>query len=246
MRKPLIAGNWKMHGSTASASELADTLGSGRHLFEGADMVVFPPAVYIQHVAEQLVKNNIAVGGQTVSEHAKGAYTGEISAGMLKDLGCSYVLVGHSERRALYVETSQSVAEKFKAAQENKLTPILCVGESLLERQQDKTFAVINSQIAAVIDLVGLEAVCNGVVAYEPVWAIGTGQVASPEQAQEVHATIRKQLGEGGSTTRLLYGGSVKSSNAAALFSQPDIDGGLVGGASLEAEEFLKIAQLTL
>jgi triosephosphate isomerase len=179
-----------------------------------------------------------------MSQWSSGAYTGEISGDMLNDMGCHYVLVGHSERRTLFAESNQVVAEKFNAAQQQGLTPILCVGESLQQRQQGQTVKVVTEQIAAVIDLVGIESLCKGVIAYEPVWAIGTGEVASPEQAQAVHAEIRSQLGSQGANTRIIYGGSVKSSNAGAIFAQPDIDGGLVGGASLEATEFSKIAQL--
>jgi len=246
MRKPLIAGNWKMHGSTQSARQLAADLAENQPLFAGTDMVVFPPSVYLAAVAEVLAESSIAVGGQNLSAFPQGAHTGEIAASMLIDVNCSYVLVGHSERRTEFAESNETVAEKFKVAQQQGLTPILCVGESLAQRQQGNTLAVVREQIAAVQDAVGIDQLCLGVIAYEPIWAIGTGEVATPEQAQAVHAGIREQLGNAGTTTRLLYGGSVKSSNAAELFAQPDIDGGLVGGASLQAEEFLKIAQLTL
>ena len=244
MGKPLIAGNWKMHGTAESARNLATQLGHHRFQDDAAEIVVFPPLVHLSVVRDVLADSSVSIGAQNVSRFPNGAYTGEVSAEMLLDQGCKYVLVGHSERRAILGESDQIVAEKFRAAQDAGLIPILCVGESLQQRQQDATFDVVAKQISAVIDLVGLEKVCQSVIAYEPVWAIGTGETASPEQAQDVHAVIRTQLGEAGRSTTLLYGGSVNKSNAAELFKQPDIDGGLVGGASLEADEFLNIAQL--
>ncbi|MGY8850287.1 MAG: triose-phosphate isomerase [Pseudomonadales bacterium] len=244
MIKPLVAGNWKMHGSTEKASNLAAQLAEqwGDNL--AVEMVLFPPFVHLSAVKAAVANTGIAVGAQNISQHSSGAYTGEISGAMLVDQGCDFVLVGHSERRELFSESNQTVAEKFKAAQDVGLTPILCVGESLQQRQQEQTLDVVAAQIAAVIDCVGLSNVCRAVIAYEPVWAIGTGEVASPEQAQQVHSAIRAQLGEAGVETRLLYGGSVKASSAAELFTQQDINGGLVGGASLEAREFLNIVQL--
>ena len=244
MIKPLVAGNWKMHGRTKKASNLAAQLAEqwGDNL--AVEMVLFPPFVHLSAVKAAVANTGIAVGAQNISQHSSGAYTGEISGAMLVDQGCDFVLVGHSERRELFSESNQTVAEKFKAAQDVGLTPILCVGESLQQRQQEQTLDVVAAQIAAVIDCVGLSNVCRAVIAYEPVWAIGTGEVASPEQAQQVHSAIRAQLGEAGVETRLLYGGSVKASSAAELFTQQDINGGLVGGASLEAREFLNIVQL--
>ena len=244
MIKPLVTGNWKMHGSTETASNLAAQLAEqwGDNL--AVEMVLFPPFVHLSAVKAAVANTGIAVGAQNISQHSSGAYTGEISGAMLVDQGCDFVLVGHSERRELFSESNQTVAEKFKAAQDVGLTPILCVGESLQQRQQEQTLDVVAAQIAAVIDCVGLSNVCRAVIAYEPVWAIGTGEVASPEQAQQVHSAIRAQLGEAGVETRLLYGGSVKASSAAELFTQQDINGGLVGGASLEAREFLNIVQL--
>ena len=244
MIKPLVAGNWKMHGGTEKASNLAAQLAEqwGDNL--AVEMVLFPPFVHLSAVKAAVANTGIAVGAQNISQHSSGAYTGEISGAMLVDQGCDFVLVGHSERRELFSESNQTVAEKFKAAQDVGLTPILCVGESLQQRQQEQTLDVVAAQIAAVIDCVGLSNVCRAVIAYEPVWAIGTGEVASPEQAQQVHSAIRAQLGEAGVETRLLYGGSVKASSAAELFTQQDINGGLVGGASLEAREFLNIVQL--
>ena len=244
MIKPLVAGNWKMHGNTETASKLAEQLAEqwGDNL--AVEMVLFPPFVHLSAVKAAVANSAITVGAQNISQHRSGAYTGEISGAMLVDQGCDYVLVGHSERRELFGESNQTVAEKFKAAQDVGLTPILCVGESLQQRQQDQTLDTVTAQIAAVIDCVGLSNVCRAVIAYEPVWAIGTGEVASPQQAQEVHSAIRAQLGETGVDTRLLYGGSVKANSAAELFTQQDINGGLVGGASLEAQEFLNIVQL--
>ena len=207
-------------------------------------MIVFPPLVHLAVVSAALTGSTVRLGAQDVSQYSDGAYTGEVSADMLLDQGCKYVLVGHSERRAAMGESNQLVAEKFKMAQDAGLMPILCVGESLEQRQQDKTLEVVAKQIDAVIELAGLSQVVQAVIAYEPVWAIGTGETATPQQAQQVHRAIRVQLGDAGRSTTLLYGGSVNTSNAAELFSQPDIDGGLVGGASLEAEKFLNIAQL--
>jgi len=247
MIKPLVAGNWKMYGNTETARHLAVQLvaqWSDRAVAErSVEMVLFPASVHLSLVKGAVAGSGIAVGAQNLSQHGSGAYTGEISGDMLVDQGCDYVLVGHSERRNLFGESSATVAEKFKTAQSSGLIPILCVGETLRQRQQEQTVAVVTAQIKAVIDCVGLHNVCRAVVAYEPVWAIGTGETASPEQAQQVHRAIRNQLGEVGLRTRLLYGGSVKASNAAELFSQPDINGGLVGGASLEAIEFFNIVK---
>jgi triosephosphate isomerase len=244
MVKPLLAGNWKMHGNANSATELVEQLAAHEDTFSGVDMIVFPPAVHLSAVVDALTSSVIDVGGQNMSQHDDGALTGEISGAMLKDIGCDYVLVGHSERRTVFAESNNEIAEKFNTAQAQGLTPVLCVGESLQQRQQGQTVKVVTEQIAAVINLVGIENLCRGVIAYEPVWAIGTGEVATPEQAQSVHAEIRSQLGLQGADTWLLYGGSVNASNAAELFAQPDINGGLVGGASLKAQEFLNIAQL--
>ena len=244
MCKALVAGNWKMHGTTGSAVSLASQLNQGWGQNNAAEMIIFPPFVHISAVRSVIGEGAISIGAQNISQYSDGAYTGEVSAEMLLDQGCKYVLVGHSERRAVMGESDQMVAEKFKVAQDSGLTPILCVGESLKQRQQGETVAVVSAQIDAVIELVGLSNVCRAVIAYEPVWAIGTGETASPQQAQQVHHAIRAQLGEAGRSTTLLYGGSVKASNAAELFAQPDINGGLVGGASLEADEFLNIAKL--
>ena len=244
MFKSLIVGNWKMHGTAETAANLASQLAEQWNANDSVEMIIFPPFVHIPAVATEVAKSAISIGAQNVSEYSAGAYTGEISAEMLVDQGCKYALVGHSERRALQNESSEAVAEKFIAAQNAGLIPILCVGESLQQRQDNQTEEVVSAQIAAVIDRAGLQNVCRAVIAYEPVWAVGTGETATPNQAQQVHSVIRAQLGEAGISTPLLYGGSVKAENAAELFAQPDINGGLVGGASLEANEFLNIAKL--
>jgi len=250
MRKPLVAANWKMQGSRQFLVSYFDSFQKAlpAEAVEKIGIALFAPFVYLTQAAElaQALRadiGDIGIGAQNLSQHANGAFTGEIAADMLADVGCQYVLVGHSERRSLYGESSQVVAEKFVAARRSGLTPILCVGESLEERELGSTLSVVNSQLQAVIDLAGLAAVAESVIAYEPVWAIGTGRTASPEQAQEVHSALRAMLADAGQKTRILYGGSVKAENAQALFAQPDIDGGLVGGASLNAEEFAAICK---
>ena len=238
MRRRLVAGNWKMHGSRASIQALLGSILAGLGDAGGAECAVCVPYPYLQLVAERLKGTRIAWGAQNVSEHAQGAYTGEVSAAMLAELGCKYALVGHSERRQLYGETDAQVAAKFAAAHGAGLTPILCVGETLAERDAGRTDDVVARQLDAVLAKCGKEAVAKSVVAYEPVWAIGTGRTASPGQAQAVHAFARKRLAP---ATRILYGGSVKPDNAAAIFAMADVDGGLIGGASLAAEDFLAI-----
>ncbi len=209
-------------------------------------MLVCPPFPYLAATAQQLAGSKLLLGAQTVSENAAGAFTGEVSISMLKDVGCDFVVVGHSERRSLFGESSADVAAKFKAVVEGGLTPVLCVGESLQEREAEATQRVIGEQMRAVLDLVGAEALANAVVAYEPVWAIGTGMTASPQQAQDVHEFIRQTIAaedaDIAEAILILYGGSVKGDNAAGLFSMSDIDGGLIGGASLKADDFLAIA----
>lgn len=232
-RKRLVAGNWKMHGSRASNDALLDALLEGIRRLNGVECAICPPFPYLQQVSERLRDTPLAWGAQNVSEHAQGAYTGEVSAAMLKEFGCRYAIVGHSERRQLYGESDVQVAAKFAAAQAAGLTPILCVGETLEEREAGRTEEIVARQL----DAVGFR---NGVLAYEPVWAIGTGRNATPEQAQAVHAFLRKKLS---GATRILYGGSVKAQNAAALFAMPDVDGGLIGGASLAAQEFIEIVK---
>jgi len=248
MRQPMVAGNWKMHGSQHKAKTLVGAIVEGAAQV-GADLVVLPPLVYISQVAGLLAGTNIAWGAQNASEQAEGAYTGEIGAQMLADLGCTYVLVGHSERRTLYNEDNELVAAKFHAASAAGLLPILCIGESLEQREAGQTLDIVKQQLDAVLALEnGGKALYNAVVAYEPVWAIGTGRTASPEQAQEVHAAIRARVAEADAAVaeqlRILYGGSVKRDNAASLMAMPDIDGGLIGGASLDAAHFLDIARL--
>jgi triosephosphate isomerase (TIM) len=228
-RSRLVAGNWKMHGSRASIAALLDALVK-ENRSHSAVCVPFP---YLAQVAERLRGSAIAWGAQNVSEHAQGAYTGEVSAAMLKEFGCRYAIVGHSERRQLYGETDAQVAAKFAAARSAGITPILCVGETLQEREASRTEQVVGRQLAAV----KFE---GGVLAYEPVWAIGTGRNATPEQVQAVHAFLRKRVGP---DTPILYGGSVKPQNAPAIFAMPDVDGGLIGGASLVANDFLEIVK---
>jgi triosephosphate isomerase len=237
----LVAGNWKMHGSRASIGALLETLLAALPGLQGnAECAVCPPFPYLEMVGARLKGTRLGLGAQNVSEHAQGAYTGEVAASMLAELGCRYTLVGHSERRALYRETDAQVAAKFAAAQGAGLVPILCVGETLEERDAGRTEEVVARQLDAVLQKSGAEALARAVVAYEPVWAIGTGRNATPEQAQAVHAFLRGRMRP---ETRILYGGSVKAANAAALFGMPDVDGGLIGGASLVAQEFLSIVQ---
>jgi triosephosphate isomerase len=245
MRKILVAGNWKMHGSKAMVSELLEGLLAGTSADGKADMAVFPPFPYLALAQQMLSGTHIRFGGQTLNPAPQGAHTGETSGAMLKDFGCHYALVGHSERRSLYGESDRDVALRFKAALDSKLHPVLCVGETLEEREAGQTEAVVERQLDAVIGHFGIEAFRKAVIAYEPVWAIGTGVTATPQQAQDVHAFIRGKLKSLSDIIsgqlRILYGGSVKGSNAAELFAQGDIDGGLVGGASLTAEDFLAI-----
>ncbi len=244
-RRPLVAGNWKMHGNRADASRLVGEIiahGAGGGVSEA---IVCPPYVHLEEARRRLEGSPIGLGAQDVCADEQGAYTGEVSARMLADAGCRYVIVGHSERRAIYGESDELVARKFLAAQRHALVPILCVGELLAEREQDATRAVILRQLDAVLDAADTPAFGRAVVAYEPVWAIGTGLTATPGQAQEVHALIRGRIAEKDATIaaslRVLYGGSVKAANAAELFAMPDVDGGLIGGASLKAEEFASI-----
>jgi len=245
MRQPLVAGNWKMNGSRQSIRELLDGILAGHDAVTRAEVAVCAPFVYLAQVADRLKGTPVAWGAQNVNDHESGAYTGEISGPMLQEFGCKYVIVGHSERRTIYGETDDDVARRFMAAQANNLTPILCVGELLEEREAGTTNQVVERQLDAVIEQAGIDAIGNSVIAYEPVWAIGTGKVATPAQAQEVHAMIRSKLAglneDVASGVRILYGGSMKPDNAAELIGQDDIDGGLIGGASLNAEDFLGI-----
>lgn len=245
MRKKLVAGNWKMHGSRSMAEGLMGEIISGVPL-DDIDVLVLPPYPYLAPLTDKYGASGIGFGAQDVSEHqGQGAFTGEVSATMVADLGCRWALVGHSERRHHHTESNEKVARKFAAVRAAGLTPILCVGETLHQREAGETIEVIQQQLHAVLALNGIGSFDTAVISYEPVWAIGTGKTASPEQAQEVHAFIRSQLSREDAMiarlTRLLYGGSVKAANAAELFAQPDVDGGLIGGASLVAPEFLAI-----
>ena len=247
MRRPLVAGNWKMNGSKAESAALLDGILAGIDSVKAADMAVCPPAILISLAEQKLSGSAVAWGGQDINVNAAGAFTGEISGPMLKDFGCAYAIVGHSERREYYGETDQVVADKFAAAQSHGLVPILCIGETLEQRESGDTENVCARQLDAVLDAHGIKSLANAVIAYEPVWAIGTGKTASPEQAQEVHAFIRSKLAtldaDVAAAVRILYGGSMKPDNAKELISQADIDGGLIGGASLKAEDFLGIGQ---
>jgi triosephosphate isomerase len=246
MRDILVAGNWKMNGDTARNAELLAGILAAAPVSNRVGLLVCPPFPYLAAAAEQLAASAVRLGAQSVSEHASGAFTGEVSAAMLRDIGCSHVLVGHSERRSLFGETSNAVAAKFAAAVKGGLRPVLCVGETLSERESGLTEKVVAEQLNAVLELVGIAGFDTAGVAYEPVWAIGTGLTASPEQAQDVHRYIRSIMAAHDAAmaekTLILYGGSVKGDNAAGLFSMPDIDGGLIGGASLKASDFLAIA----
>jgi triosephosphate isomerase len=245
MRRPIVAGNWKMHGSRSETARLIEDLLAGCPESPEAACVICPPFVYLYEAWRLLRDSAFSLGAQDVCADTHGAFTGEISAAMLKDVGCGYVIVGHSERRLLYRENDQLVARKFATAHARGLVPILCVGEQLADREAARTREVIARQLDAVLELSGAGALAEGVIAYEPVWAIGTGRNATPDQAQEVHAFIRARIGERdakiAAATRILYGGSVKAGNAAELFAMPDVDGGLIGGASLKADEFLAI-----
>jgi len=243
----MVAGNWKMNGTRAEAEALTRAVAQGVGDGQQTEVLLCPPFILIPLVADILKGGKIAWGGQDLNVHAAGAHTGEVSGPMLHDFGCRYVIVGHSERRALYGESDELVAQKFKAAQDAGLIPVLCVGETLAEREAGRTEAIVDRQLVAVIDLVGIGGLRQSVLAYEPVWAIGTGKTATPQQAQDVHRFIRGKLAahdQGiADDLRILYGGSVKGGNAKELFGQADIDGGLIGGASLNAEEFLTICR---
>ncbi len=236
-----------MHGDEASNRELVSGIIEGAPNAENVSLLVCPPYPYLASVAGQLQGSNVGLGAQNVSEHETGAYTGEVAPAMLRDVGCGYAIVGHSERRTLYGETSEQVAEKMAAALAEGLIPILCVGETLEQRESGSTEQVVAEQLVAAIERNGIAAVGSSVIAYEPVWAIGTGKTATPEQAQDVHRYIRSVLAQHDPSVaekvQILYGGSVKGDNAAGLFGMPDIDGGLIGGASLKAADFLAIAR---
>ncbi|CAA9891523.1 Triosephosphate isomerase [Candidatus Methylobacter favarea] len=244
MRQSLVVGNWKMNGTRSSSELLAKSIITGLGS-SSANIAVCVPYVYLFAINELIKNTPLALGAQNVADKLSGAYTGEISAVMLGEFNCKYALVGHSERRSYYGDTNESVAARFCQAQGEAIIPILCIGETLEQREQDKTFAVIDAQLSAVISLAGIEAFSKAVVAYEPVWAIGTGKTATDDEAQEVHHYIRQYVAAKDQAIadriQILYGGSVKPNNAGGLFAMPDIDGGLIGGASLDAESFLKI-----
>lgn len=244
MRQMLVLGNWKMNGTKAGAKALAEAIIDG--LGESAaGIAVCAPYVYLSDLAEITSGTRLGLGAQNVADKPSGAFTGEISASMLSEFGCKYVLVGHSERRSYYGDTNESVAARFCQAVDKNITPVLCVGETLEQREQNQTFTIIDEQLDAVINAAGIAPFGQAVIAYEPVWAIGTGKTATEDQAQEVHQYIRQYMAgknqEIAQKLQILYGGSAKPENAKGLFSMPDIDGGLIGGASLEAESFLKI-----
>ena len=247
MRQKLVAGNWKLNGSVAKIESLVTGILAGLDGLNNVAVAVCPPYVYIPLTQNLLAGSPIGLGAQDIAEQDAGAFTGEVSALMLQEFGCRYAIVGHSERRSIYGEKDTDTARKFAAARKHGLTPILCVGETLEEREQGITEAVVARQLDAVIDLEGIEALNDAVIAYEPVWAIGTGKTATPQQAQDVHAFIRGKLATLNSTVaakvQILYGGSVKGANATELFAMPDIDGGLIGGAALDAQEFLAICK---
>lgn len=246
-RRRLVVGNWKMNGNLADNAALLKGITAQWPIAgeskDNVDTAVCPPFVYLSQAAQALKDSVIELGAQTVNEHDAGAFTGEVSGAMLVDVGCRYVIVGHNERRRMQSETDAQVADKFHAALQVGLTPILCVGESEQERDAGQALETIGRQLRVVVERVGLEAFEHAVVAYEPVWAVGTGKVASPEQAEEVHRFIRAELGELGPQTQILYGGSVKPGNAEQLFALPDIDGALLGGASLNADDFVAICK---
>ena len=246
MRKTIVAGNWKMNASKDSVNSLVNDILSGVSGVN-AEVIVCAPFPYLALVDSLIDGSSLMLGAQNLNVNPSGAFTGEVSAEMIKDFGAKHVIVGHSQRRSLYGETSEIVAEKTKAAIDSGLTPLLCLGESLDQRESGKTESVISEQLTKVIDLVGIEAFKNIILAYEPVWAIGTGMTATPEQAQAVHMYIRALLATSNQDiaekTPILYGGSMNAGNAAELISRPDIDGGLIGGAALKAEDFLKICK---
>lgn len=249
MKKLLIAGNWKMNLSLSEATQLLKTLNQQAHTFVN-QVAVFPPGVYLSLAQSLLRDTPLQWGAQDVSAHADGAYTGEISARMLADLGCKYVIIGHSERRQYHRETDELVLEKCKAAQQSRLTPIICIGETATERKDGLTFDIVRQQLSPFLTPYSIPLLTHCIIAYEPVWAIGTGLTATPEIAQDVHLAIRQAIAAHHATTaktiKILYGGSVKPDNAASLFSMPDIDGGLIGGASLSADSFMALCRLSI
>ena len=250
MRQKLVVGNWKMHGSRAQVRQLIEGVATGSVDLTKVEIAVGPTLLHIGLAAEICARkgaDHLKLAAQNLSAEPQGAFTGEVSAPMLAEYGVNYVIVGHSERREIFAETNQVVAAKFKAAQASGLIPILCVGESLAQRQAGTSAEVVLMQLNAVVEAAGIAALQSAVIAYEPLWAIGTGKTASKEQAQEIHRVLREHIAKSNTaiaqSIRILYGGSVKAANATELFSQADIDGGLVGGASLKAEEFVSICK---
>jgi triosephosphate isomerase len=247
MARPTVIANWKMNGSIASNALLINSMADELGKVSDVDLGVCVPFPYLAQMQQVLKGGNLKLGAQNVNAEKSGAYTGEVSCEMLQEFNCHYVLVGHSERRALFGESDSALTKKFEAVVNANMVPVLCVGETLDQRKSGQTSAVVAAQINAVLSGVGITACRNAVIAYEPIWAIGTGETATPEQAQQVHAEIRQLLAteseEIAQAMPLLYGGSVNEVNASALFAQPDVDGGLVGGASLSAESFIEICQ---
>lgn len=244
-KQKLVIGNWKMNGSSAANASLLRSVLPVISRFEGVEIAICPPYPYLTTVADLLDDSAVSLGAQNLSSQLSGAHTGEVSASMLHDIGCRFVLVGHSERRALYSEDDDLVAKKFATALRAGLIPVLCIGETLAQRQRGETEGIVTTQLGAVLKVVGIQDLAKGVIAYEPIWAIGTGETATPEQAQAVHRHIREWLANEDRAVaedcRILYGGSVKADNAELLFKQPDIDGGLIGGASLDSMSFAAI-----
>ncbi len=243
MRRNIVIGNWKLHGTQAMVGELLQSLVKGWVGVHQAEVVVCPTHVHLGQAFTELAHSNILVGAQDVSAYEEGAYTGEVSGEMLHDIGCQYTLVGHSERRRYQKESNELCAKKFEAALKAHMLPVFCIGETEQQRADGRTFEVLDAQLDAVLNRPDNSVWARAVIAYEPVWAIGTGKVATPEIAQEVHARIRSRLGDMGAQTRIVYGGSVSPDNAEGLFAMPDIDGALVGGASLKADKFLQICR---
>ena len=246
MRQPLVAGNWKLNGSLQTISELVSGITNQLSAVAVAELAVCPPFIYLNYLQQLLDGVDISLGAQDCSDQESGAYTGEVAATMIKEFNCKYIIVGHSERRHIYGETNKMVAIKFAQVKKNNLVPILCVGETLQDREGGDTEVIITKQLDVILERLGIEGFENAVIAYEPVWAIGTGQTATPYQAQEVHAYIRNKLDtlnkDIATKIRILYGGSMKPDNAKQLLGQNDIDGGLIGGAALKAEDFIAIA----
>ena len=246
MRQPLVAGNWKLNGSLDTIAELVSGIGNQLSAVNVAELAVCPPFVYLGYVQQLLDGVNISLGSQDCSDQESGAYTGEVAASMIKEFGCKYIIIGHSERRHIYGENNEIVAIKFEQVKKSNLVPILCVGETLQDREDGHTEVIIAKQLDAILERFGIEGFMDTVIAYEPVWAIGTGQTATPDQAQEVHEFIRNKLDalnkDIAANIRILYGGSMKPDNAKQLLEQNDIDGGLIGGAALKAEDFIAIA----